>query len=74
MALYRISEQEWEQHVKDKLYSHAKKQALADVSRMRNKLFTPGNKDGNDGKKLNKKAKKRMAQEPNVKAPELIKW
>ena len=71
MALYRLSEQEWEQHVKDKLYSHAKKQAVQDVSRMRSKLFSTEPKDG---RRLNKKAKRRMAQEPNVKAPEMIKW
>jgi hypothetical protein len=55
--------------VKEKLYSHVKKQALQDVHRMRSsKLF-----EGND-KKLNKKAKKRMALEPKVKSSEMIKW
>ena len=39
MALYRLSEQELETHVKHKHYTHAKKEAEQDVHRLKNKLF-----------------------------------
>lgn len=61
MALYRISEQEWEAHIKQQQYSHAKQQAEHDVHRLRNNLFS-----GREDKKLNKKAKKRRAEEQKV--------
>ena len=58
MGLYRLYEKEWEAHVKQKVYSSAKKRAEQDVQNLRKMNAFLGKSDSADRQqKLNKKQK-----------------
>jgi len=57
IGLYRLHEKEWENHVKQKVYSNAKKRAEHDVQNLRkmNSFLGKEETEDNSDKKLNKK-------------------